>query len=262
MNIVGGTYVGGYIKDGGALGTAENPGVSAQAIYDSGQTTSGWYYIKTSTMSSAKQVYCNMTDEGGGWMLIAYTPDFTGAGGVGVTAGLGYPNIWENGQGTLNKLRVVTMDLWFHNSVYQCTQVMKMATTNASQVPLLTNFTIANKVIYSNPSNLLLSNVSSYPAFVNNTPMTGTWSPLKGHTVMTGSLAVNAPGDWIYATNSGWWTVCGPSSELQAQGRSGNGLGTGSWTNPSTSAVYGVADVSATTVCQRNDVKSYAVYIK
>ena len=261
MNIVGGTYVGGYIRDGGALGTAENPGVSAQAIYDSGQTTSGWYYIKTSTMSSAKQVYCNMTDGGGGWMLIAYTPDYSGAGGVGVTAGLGYPNTWENGVGTLNKLRVSTMDLWFHNSVYQCTQVMKMASTTASLTPLLTNFTIANKVVYTNPSNLSLSAVSNYPAFINNTPMTGTWSPLKGHTVMTGSLAVNAPGDWIYAVGS-WWTVCGPSSELQAQGRSGNGLGTGSWTNPSVSNLYGVADVSATTVCSRTDVKSYAFYIK
>jgi hypothetical protein len=262
MIVQGITINGGSIRDGSAKGTLENPGVSAQDIYNSGQINSGWYYIKTSTMASARQVYCNMTDESGGWMLIAYTPDFTGAAGVGVTAGLGYPNTWENGQGTLNKLRTSTMDLWFNNGVAQCTQVFKMASVTQSLTPLLSNFDIANKVIYSNPSNLLLSAVSNYPAFVNNTPMTGTWYPIKGHTLMNTSLVVNAPGDWIYAPNSSWWTVCGPSTELQAQGRSGNAQGTGSWTNPSANNLYGMANVAANVQCLRTDVRSYAVYIK
>ena len=212
-------------------------------------------------MASALQVYCNMDDESGGWMLIGYTPDFTGAGGAGVTAGLGYPNTWENGQGTLNRLRVSTMDLWFNNGTAQCTQVLKMATTAASQTPLLANMQIANKVIYSNPSNLLLSTVSNYPVFVNNTPMTGTWSPVKGFTVMTTPLAVNAPGDWIYQTGL-WWTVCGPSTDLAVTGRSGNAQGTGSWTNPANSNLYGMANVAANVSSSRNDIKSYAVYIK
>lgn len=261
MNIVGLTINGGNIVDLSIKGTIDNPGVSAQDIYNSGQTTSGWYYIKTSTMASAKQVYCNMTDEGGGWMLIAYTPGFIGTTVSGITAGLGYPNTWENGEGTLNKLRASTMDLWFHNSVYQCTQVLKMASTTTSRTPLLSNMTIANKVIYNNPSNLLLSTVSNYPAFVNNTPMTGTWYPVLGHTVMNTSLSVNAPGDWIYQASL-WWTVCGPSSELQAQGRSGNALGTGSWTNPSSNALYGMANVGTNANCLRSDINSYAVYIK
>ena len=153
------------------------------------------------------------------------------------------------------------MDLWFHDGAAQCTQVMKMATTAASQTPLLANMQITNKVIYDNPSNLLLSTVSNYPAFVNNTPMTGTWYPVNGHTLMTTSLVVNAPGDWIYAVSS-WWTVCGPSTDLQAQGRSGNAQGTGSWTNPASSHLYGMANVATTTQSNRNDVKSYAVYIK
>jgi len=261
MDIRGVNLSGVAIRDTTVKGTLANPGVSAQDIYNSGQTASGWYYIKTSTMASALQVYCNMDDESGGWMLIGYTPDFTGAGGAGVTAGLGYPNTWENGQGTLNKLRVSTMDLWFNNGTAQCTQVLKMATTAASQIPLLTNMTIANKVVYSNPSNLLLSTVSNYPAFVNNTPMLGTWSPVKGFTVMTTSLAVNAPGDWIYQVSL-WWTVCGPSTELQAQGRSGNAQGTGSWTNPANNALYGMANVAANANCLPSDIKSYAVYIK
>ena len=237
MDIRGVNLSGVAIRDTTIKGSLTNPGVSAQDIYNSGQTASGWYYIKTSTMASALQVYCNMDD------------------------GLGYPNTWENGQGTLNRLRVSTMDLWFNNGAAQCTQVLKMATTAASQTPLLANMQIANKVIYSNPSNLLLSTISNYPAFVNNTPMTGTWSPVKGHTVMTGSLVVNAPGDWIYQA-SNWWTVCGPSTDLQAQGRSGNAQGTGSWTNPANNNLYGMANVAANVSSQRVDIKSYAVYIK
>lgn len=249
------------VSDSNPRGTLENPGTSAQDIYDSGNTTSDWYYIQTSTMGSPLRVYCNMDDESGGWMLIAYTPEFNNSTGVAGSAGLFYPNAWSNGQGTLNRLRVSTMDLWFHNGAAQCTSVLKMATTVVSQTPLLANMQIANKVIYNNPSNLLLSTISNYPAFVNNTPMTGTWYPIKGHTVMTTPLVVNAPGDWIYAVNS-WWTVCGPSTDLQAQGRSANAQGTGSWTNPSTVSLYGMSNVAATTNSQRTDVKSYAVYIK
>ena len=241
-------------------GTLENPGISAQEIYDSGQTASGWYYIQTSTMDQPRQVYCNMTDESGGWMLIGYTPSFNNTNG-GLGLGLSYPNTWENGEGTFNRLRVDAMDLWFHDSSAQCTQVMKMATTTYNQVPLLDNVSIANKVVYDNPSNLLLSTVSNYPAFVNNTPMTGTWSPIKGHTLMSTSLSVNAPGDWIYQA-SVWWTVCGPSTQLTANGRSGNAQGTGSWTNPSTNNVYGMSNVATTTNSNRTDIQTYAVYIK
>jgi hypothetical protein len=261
MNIEGVNLFGVNVRDGAAKGTLTNPGISAVDIYNSGQTTSGWYYIKTSTMASPLQVYCNMTDESGGWMLIGYTPAYTGTGVAGITAGLSYPNTWENGQGTLNRMRVKAMDLWFNNSVAQCTQVLKMATTSTSQTPLLTNMDIANKVIYNNPSNLLLSAVSNYPAFVNNTPMTGTWYPVKGHTLMNTSLVVNAPGDWIFQASL-WWTVCGPSTELHAQGRSGNALGTGSWTNPATNPLYGMANVAANTNSLRSDINSYAVYIK
>jgi hypothetical protein len=261
MDIRGVNLSGVAIRDTTVKGTLANPGVSAQDIYNSGQTSSGWYYIKTSTMGSARQVYCNMTDESGGWMLIAYTPGFTGTSVGGISAGLGYPNTWENGEGTLNKLRASTMDLWFHNSAAQCSQVLKMASTTASRTPLLANMIIANKVIYTNASNLLLSTVSNYPAFVNNTPMTGTWYPVKGHISMNTSLSVNAPGDWIYQA-SNWWTVCGPSTELQAQGRSGNAQGTGSWTNPAANNLYGMADVTASTQSLRTDINSYAVYIK
>ena len=248
------------VSDSTLRGTLENPGTSAQDILDSGQTESGWYYIQTSTMVAPRQVYCNMEDESGGWMLITYTPSFNGTTGA-LGAGSRYPNLWENGEGTFNRLSVSTMDLWFHNGSAQCTRVMKMATTVYNQTPILANMTIANGVVYDNPSNLLLSTLSNYPAFVNNTPMTGTWNPIKGHTLMTGPLTVNAPGDWIYAVGS-WWTVCGPSTQLLPDGRSGNALGTGSWTNPSTNPLYGMSNVAANANSLRTDIQSYAVYIK
>lgn len=260
MIIKGTNISGGARFISGPKGTLENPGVSAQDIYDSGQTTSDWYYIKTSTMAAPLRVYCNMTDESGGWMLMGYTPSFNNSSG-GLGAGLGYPNTWQNGQGTFNRLRVSAMELWYHNGVAQCTQVMKMATTAYNQIPLLANMQIANKVIYTNPNNLLLSSVSNYPSFVNNTPMQGTWYPIKGHTLMPSPLVVNAPGDWIYSAGS-WWNTCGPSTQLSADGRSGNAQGTGSWTNPSTSFIYGVADVAANVNSLRSDINSYAVYIK
>jgi hypothetical protein len=247
------------ISDLGSLG---NPAVSAQAIYNSGQITSGWYWIKTSGMSIARNVYCNMTDQGGGWMLISYNPTNT------VTVGNAYPNVWTSGAGASfsNKFCVDAQDLWYNNGLAQCTQVMKMASTTASLTPLLSGMEIANKVVYNNPGNLIISRTFSTTqsaVIVNNTPMGGSWSAIKGHTLMTTTLNVNAPGDWIYLANNQWWTVCGPSTAYpDSQGRSGNAQGSGSWTNIGANIIYGMANVSTTTGSSRTDIKTYAVYIK
>jgi hypothetical protein len=242
------------------LGTIGNPAVSAQAIYNSGQTTDGWYYIQTSNMGSPRQIYCNMTDQGGGWMLMTYNPN------VNISSGTPYPNQWLGGTGSFaSMISIDTRQVWYHSGTAQCTQVMKMATSaTASLTPLLTNMQIANKVVYTNPNNLRLTATfsSSSAVFTTNTPMTGTWSGVKGHTQMTSNLTVNAPGDWVYATSGGWWTVCGPSSQLFADGRSGNAQGSGSWTNNGNNNIYGMADVVATSTSQRSDIKTYAVYIK
>jgi hypothetical protein len=250
-----------YSGSSSTLGSVGNPAVSAQAIYNSGQTTSGWYYIKTSNMASARQIYCNMTDQGGGWMLMSYNPDAT------TTGGTPYPNQWLGGTGSFaSRVSIDTRQVWYHNGTAQCTQVMKMASATASLTPLLANITIANKVVYTNPNNLQLTatfSTATNAVTVNNTPMSGTWSAVKGHTQMTGPLNVNAPGDWVYLASQSWWTVCGPSTAFpDSQGRSGNAQGSGSWTNMSNSNIYGMADVSTITTSQRTDIKTYAVYIK
>lgn len=239
----------------GTRGTVSNPGVSAQEIYDAGNTSSGWYYIQTSGMETARQVYCNMDDESGGWMLVSYNPS-----NVTGSPGSVYPNVWNNGQGTLNKLSTNVMDLWYHNGTAQCNRVMKMASTSADRTPALDNMGIANYVLYDNPENLNLSSVNP-TVITNNIPMTGTWFAIKGHTLMTGPLSVNAPGDWIYQAGN-WWTVCGPSSQLSTDGRSGNAQGTGSWTNSLQSILYGMADVTETTTSSRSDIETYAIFVK
>ena len=245
-----------FIISSSTLGTLGNPAVSAQAIYNSGQTTDGWYYIQTSNMGSPRQIYCNMTDQGGGWMLMSYSPNNTIA-----PLGIPYPNQWLGGTGSLSsKVSIDAREVWYHDGLAQCSQVMKIASTTASLVPLVSNVQIANKVVYSNPNNLRLSATFS-TTLNNNTPMTGTWSGIKGHTSMNTSLAVNAPGDWIYNVNN-FWTVCGPSTQLSADGRSGNAQGSGSWTNISNNNIYGMKDVAATANSLRSDIKTYAVYIK
>ena len=69
--------------------------------------------IKTSGMSIARNVYCNMTDQRGGWMLISYNPTNT------VTVGNAYPNVWTSGAGASfsNKFCVDAQDLWYNNEI-------------------------------------------------------------------------------------------------------------------------------------------------
>lgn len=54
-----------------SLGLENSPAPSAVALQED-----GWYWIQTSGMASARRAWCNLTDEGGGWMLIAYAPSF------------------------------------------------------------------------------------------------------------------------------------------------------------------------------------------
>jgi hypothetical protein len=241
------------------LGLEASPATSAAALLADGWTTDGWYWIRTSGMAAARRVWCDLTDEGGGWMLVAYSPDL-GASGA---RGLRYPNAWEGGEGTLDRMAVATMDLWSHLGTPQCGEVMKMASTTAGRQPRLADMEIANRVTYENPGDLDLAPyaTASYTARVAATKLSGTWRPVKGHTVMTGPLEVDAPFDWIQ-TSDGAWTTCGPSSQLTSDGRSGNGRGTGSWTYPSSADVFGVADVGPSDVSKRTDVRSYAVLIR
>ena len=309
------------------LGTIDLPASSAQALYDAGQTTDGWYYIQTSNMASSRQIYCNMTDEGGGWMLMTYCPkvgeaywnmDWNGGLGGGyfnslslqemvvTSARIPYPNQWLGVTGSFEGLsKTATYDpehgifgftysspisidvreVWYHNGTAQCTQVMRMASSATNSLtPLLSNMEIANKVVYSNPNNLLLSATfshrgdpsgfsfnKSYAISATSTPMSGTWSAIKGHTLMTGPLNVNAPSDWIWYSGS-YWEVCGSSTlypdpygrtpgvaEFFGTSAKGDIGGPGYGAHP---VISGMADVVDNVNSNRQDIITYAIFIK
>jgi hypothetical protein len=75
--------------------TAERAAPSAVFLRNTvGITTNGVYWIRNSLMTSATQVYCDFSWDGGGWMLVAY-------GFVGSTSDAGsnfnMPNLNHNG---------------------------------------------------------------------------------------------------------------------------------------------------------------------
>lgn len=253
------SFIGGSLSIGGTLGTQSNPAISAVQLYNAGIRTDGWYWIKTGLMTSSVQVYCNQTDNGGGWMLVSYNPS-------GSTQ-LGYP--YPNGDsgslqtGTFIKHYRNAENLWYSVSgSAQCNSVMRMAST-ASRTPHLVSCSIAHSVTYTNPNALDISTTASPNTLKLSAPLTGSWTALKGYTLMTGSLPVAAPCDWLY-DQSNWWTVAGPTNAYPdaPYGRSGNALGTGGWTNRLSNQVYGLANVNTTTNAQTSNFNTLAVYIK
>jgi hypothetical protein len=245
---------------GATLGTLTNPAISAVQLYNAGIRTNGWYWIKTGMMNQPRLVYCNMVDNGGGWMLVSYNPSGSAAGQLGYY----YPNNWVSGSGTFNKLAANAEELWYSVSgSAQATSVMRMAST-ASVQPHLSNVSIAHQVTYTNPNALDLASGSISATYVlkNSTPLTGSWSPIKGYTLMTGSLNTQAPPDWLYDT-ANWWNVTTPTTDLvTAFGRSGNALGNGGWTNRLNNTVYGLSNVATNGNSNTINFNTLAVYIK
>jgi hypothetical protein len=245
---------------GATLGTFANPAISAVQLYNAGIRTNGWYWIKTGMMNQPRLVYCNMVDNGGGWMLVSYNPSGSTAGQLGYY----YPNNWVSGSGTFNKLATNAEELWYSVSgSAQATSVMRMAST-ASVQPLLANMSIAHQVTYTNPNALDLASGSISATYVLklSTPLTGSWTPIKGYTLMTGSLNTQAPPDWLYDTGN-WWTVTTPTTDLATPyGRSGNANGNGGWTNRNSNIVYGLANVATNANSITSNFNTLAVYIK
>ncbi len=251
------TFLNGFTIGGSTLGTINNPAISAVQLYNAGIRTNGWYYIKTGMMTSSMQVYCNQTDNGGGWMLISYNPSGSSQ--------LGYP--YPNGDsgslnGGFNKHYRNAENLWYSVSgSAQCNSVMRMAST-ASVQPHLANCSIAHSVTYTNPNVLDISTTASPNTLKLSTPLTGSWSPIKGYTSMAGSLPTQAPPDWLFDT-ANWWNVTTPTTDLlTAYGRSANAQGNGGWTNRNNNIVYGLANVAVNVNSITSTFNTLAVYIK
>ena len=254
----GGEITLGWTKPASTLGTTQNPAASATQLYNVGVQTDGFYWIKTNMMTSSIQVYCNQTDNGGGWMLVSYNPSGS------TQPGYPYPNA-DSGSldGTFMKHYRNAEKLWFNVSgSAQCNKVMRMASTS-SVLPTLSNCSIAHSVTYNNPNALDISTTTP-TVLKNSAPLTGSWSAIKGYTLMTASsYPITAPCDWQYDISS-WWTVAGPTNAYPdaPYGRSGNGAGTGGWTNKMNNTIYGLLNVSTTTQSNTGTYNTLAVYIK
>jgi hypothetical protein len=256
------SFIGGSLSIGANLGTISNPAISAVQLYNNGVRTNGWYWIKTGMMTSSVQVYCNQIDNGGGWMLVSYNP--SGSTQLGYL----YPNTDTGSLQTTSFIKHSrnTENLWYSVSgSAQCNSVMRMASTGSVQ-PHLSNCSIAHSVTYSNPNVLDISTTVSPNTLKLSGALTGSWSAIKGYTLMTASsYPVATPCDWLYDA-TGWWTVAGPTNAYpdQPYGRSGNAQGTGAWTNRSNNQVYGMLSTATTTTTNviRGDLNTLAVYIK
>jgi hypothetical protein len=66
----GSTWTGLGLQDGSSQATAAPSAAYIKTI--TGTTTTGLYWIKNSSMSVAVQVYCDMSYDGGGWMMLSY----------------------------------------------------------------------------------------------------------------------------------------------------------------------------------------------
>jgi hypothetical protein len=248
---------------GSTLGTIGNPAISATQLYNAGIQTSGWYYIQTGMMTSSVQVYCNQTDNGGGWMLVSYNPSGSTAG----LTGYPYPNADSGSLQTKSFIKHYrnAENLWYNVSgSAQCSRVMRMAST-ASVQPFLSNCSIAHQTVYSNP-NVLDINTSNPITTLKSvgSALTGSWSAIKGYTSMTASsYPVAAPPDWLYDTTN-WWTTNGPTNAYPdaPYGRSGNAQGTGGWTNRTTNQIYGLANTTTAGNALSSTFNTLAVYIK
>ncbi len=251
------TFVNG-VTIGANLGTFSNPALSAVQLYNAGVRTNGWYWIKTGMMTGSVQVYCNQTDNGGGWMLVSYNPSGS------TQLGYPYPNADSGSLSTPSFIKHYrnAENLWFNVSgSAQCNSVMRMAST-ASVQPHLSNCSIAHQTVYNNP-NVLDIDTRATQILKLSAPLTGSWTALKGYTFMTGSLPVAAPCDWLYDT-ANWWTTNGPTNAYPdtPYGRSGNALGTGGWTNRLNNTVYGLANVTTLQNAVTSNFNTLAVYIK
>jgi hypothetical protein len=249
------------------IGTSSNnPAINATQVMAGGNTSNGWYWIKTSRMSNSRQVYCNMVDAGGGWMCVSYNG--TKQSATLIQRGQFYPAEWTNGQGTLSgQFAVDVMDLWYHNGTNQCSNLLRLATNTSNDVPTVTNSYIAHQCIYTSNAGRLsttASGVQGTGVFDPTAVLLPTlWSSIKGYTLMT-QYNTNCASDWMYNTGANfYWNPVLPTDSSNTI-RSGSGQGIGGWMRTQDRDSWGLLNVASNIGSSGNSFsgQTLAVFVK
>lgn len=227
--------------------SSNNPGSNAIQIRNAGNTADGWYWIQTSRMNQPRRVYCNMSDAGGGWMLVSYNGNKQGP--VAANRGQWYPVAWSNGDGLLRgQLSANAMDLWFHGSTNQCSNVLRLAMISGDGVPTVSTSYVAHTVTYTTNANFLNlstgSGIAGVGQFTNTTStilMDARWTALKGYTFLS-THQTKANVDWMFTSGSNFfWNLCMASTNQTS--RNGNGQDIGAWMRTRDRDTYGLSNV-------------------
>lgn len=246
--------------------TSNNPGSNAAAVYADGSTSNGFYWIRTSVMSSAYQVYCNMED--GAWMLISYNGHKQDP--ILARRGQLYPVGWSNelGSNTLGGMMAANFnDLWYSGASNQCTQLMRLAFTGSNAVPVLSNAYIGHTVTYGSNVNLIApttaSGLQGTAVFNPSAVRVGaTWNALKGYTTLS-NYSTSAASDLLYNQGTNfYWNPCLPIADQSL--RSGSGLDIGGWMRTQDRDSWGLANVNVNSSSGGNSFpgNTLAVFIR
>ena len=254
-----------YVPTG--IGTSSNnPAINALQVMQGGNTSNGWYWMKTSKMSNALQVYCNMEDAGGGWMCVSYA----GVKQSGLATGQWYPVAWSNGAGTLSgQFATNIMDLWYHNGSNQCSNMMRVGCYGANAVPTLSNAFVAHSLTFTSNAGLLSTPIQCGVAGIGvfdpaATFMRTTWTALKGYTFLS-TIFTQTASDLMYNTGTNfYWNLSLPTGQSN-QLRSGSALDVGGWMRTQNKDSWGL--LSSITINTNSSGTAYpgntlAVFIK
>jgi hypothetical protein len=250
------------------IGTSSNnPAINATQVMQGGNTSNGWYWIKTSRMAEARQVYCNMVDAGGGWMCVSYSGNKQAAATTQLR-GQFYPAAWSNGQGTLSgQFAVDVMDLWYHNGVNQCSNLLRLATTVVNDVPTVANSYIAHQCVYTSNAGRISTTASGVQGTGVLDPVAvlipTLWSSIKGYTLMS-QYNTNCPSDWMYNTGTNFYWIPVLPTDSSNIIRTGSGQGIGGWMRTQDKDSWGLSNVASNASSSGNTFPgaTLAVFVK
>ena len=236
------------VSSGGSGSSSNDPAVSGAAALAAGNVTDGWYWIKTSRMPNARRVYCNMTDAGGGWMLVSYN-GLKQTAATTALRGQFYPAGWSNGEGTLSgQFAIDVMDVWYNNNSNQCSNLLRLGFTSCNAIPTIANSYIGHMCTYTTNANVFSTMGSGVQGTGILNPsavlMATRWSSVKGYTSLSTSFT-NAPSDWMYNSGAGfYWLPVLPLGQSNTI-RSGSGSDIGGWMLTTNKDTWGLSNVAS-----------------